>query len=322
MRNAADRLPPLDLMLTFDAAARHLSFTRAAQERFVTQSAVSRQIRSLEDDLGVALFRRGHRTLALTEEGRLLHAACREALARLREAAGRLRAGPSRQVVTLTTTPGLAGLWLIPRLTAFTRAHPGVDVRIDASFERRDFARDGIDVAIRYMSARSTAGRKLFDEEVLPVCSPALLDAGAPLREPADLARHTLLRMGDNDGGPLPDWEPWLAAIGLPELEPRAVLTFNNYDSLIGAAVHGQGVALGRRPLVDSLLADGRLVGPLEGSLASPFAYFVIVAADSAERAPVRALARWLCEEGCASDPAGPQACAPDRTGAAGAEAA
>lgn len=311
MRNAPDRLPPLDLLLSFDAAARHLSFTRAAQERFVTQSAISRQIRSLEDDLGVALFRRGHRAIVLTDEGRLLHDACGDALARLRETTERLRAGPVRQVLTLTTTPGVAGLWLIPRLAAFTRAHPGVDVRIDASFDRRDFARDGIDIAIRYTSASSTAGTKLFDEEVLPVCSPSLLAAGDPLRVPSDLTKHTLLQVGDAGGSPLPEWQPWLTAVGVPDLEPRAVLTFNSYDSLISAAAHGQGVALGRRPLIDALLADGRLVAPFEGSLASPYAYFVIVAPGSSKRAPVKALARWLCQEGCASDPVRAQGCGP-----------
>ena len=304
MRNSTLRLPPPELLLTFEAAARHLSFTRAGEERFVTQSAVSRQIRALEEDLGVVLFRRKHRALALTEEGRALQESCREAFTRLRETVERLRAPNARQVLTLTTTPGLAALWLIPRLAAFTRANPGVDVRIDASFDRREFERDGIDIAIRYGPVGSAAGTKLFDEEVLPVCSPALVGSGeAPLREPRDLARQTLLRLEAPAAGPMLEWPPWFAAMGLPDLEPRSVLTFSNYDSVISAAIHGQGVALGRRPLVDALLADGRLVAPLEGTIASPRAYFVEASPASADRPPVRALARWLREQACASDP-------------------
>lgn len=295
------RLPPLDLLLTFEAAARLLSFTRAAEERFVTQSAVSRQIRALEDELKVTLFRRGHRALELTAEGQLLAASCRQALGQLRETVARLRAPSARRVLTITTTPGLASLWLIPRLAHFTRRHSGIDVRIDVTFERRDLVRDDIDVAVRYGTADSGEGTKLFDEEVLPVCSPALLAPGSPpLRRPADLAQHTLLRMDQDTaaaiGMPL-EWRSWLAAMGVPDLEPRAMLTFSNYDEEIGAAVHGQGVALGRRPLVDRLLADGRLVAPFEGALSSPRAYFVVVNPLSAGRPEAQALAKWLLEE-------------------------
>lgn len=298
-RNA--RLPPLDLLLTFDAAARLLSFTRAAEERFVTQSAVSRQIRALEDELKVTLFRRGHRALELTAEGQLLAASTRQALGQLRETVARLRTPTARRVLTLTTTPGMASLWLIPRLARFTRRHSGVDVRLDVTFERRDLIEDDIDVAVRYGPTDGSEGTKLFDEEVLPVCSPALLAPGsAPLKRPADLARQTLLRMDRATaaaiGVPL-EWRAWLAAMGVPDLEPRAMLTFSNYDEEIAAAVHGQGVALGRRPLVDALLADGRLVAPFEGTLSSPRAYFVVVNPRSADRPEAQALAQWLLAE-------------------------
>lgn len=301
MPDRSPRLPPLDLLLTFEAAARWRSFTRAAEERFVTQSAVSRQIRALEEDLKVTLFRRGHRTLELTDEGRVLEAACARALGPLREAVARLRTPTGRRVLTVSTTPGLASLWLIPRLARFTRSHAGVDVRLDVSFERRDLVRDAIDVAVRYGPADGQEGTKLFDEAVLPVCSPSLLSAGAPpLRTPADLSGHTLLRVDQATtatiGVPV-EWRAWLAAMGLPDLEPRAMLTFSNYDEEIAAAVHGQGVALGRRPLVDALLADGRLIAPFAGSLASPRAYFVLVNPDSLQRPEARALAAWLLEE-------------------------
>lgn len=302
MRNPLHRLPPLDLLLTFDAAARHLSFTRAGEERFITQSAVSRQMRALEDDLGVPLFQRGHRSLALTEQGQVLAQRCAEAIGGLRETIVQLRAPQVRNVLTVTTTPGLASLWLIPRLAGFTRSHPGVDVRIDASLERRDLARDGIDVAIRYARADRPEGRKLFAEDAVPVCSPALLaGGGSPLRSAADLARHTLLRLDEpvRAGAPLQEWLLWFTAMGVPELAPAAVLTFSSYDDVIAAAVHGQGVALGRRPLVDALLANGSLVAPIKGTIASAYAYFVVVNPRTAGHAPTRALADWLVEEAC-----------------------
>ena len=295
MQNPA-RLPSLEALATFEVAARHLSFTRAADERFVTQSAVSRQIRALEDDLGVSLFLCGHRTLALTDEGLMLQTACQQGLQRIRDGVARIRAQAGRRQVVVTTTPGLASLWLIPRLSGFTRRHPGVDVRLDAVFARRDLDADGIDIAIRYGDARTSTGKKLLDEEVMPVCSPACASlAGRPLREPRDLARHTLIRLDERQGGgPLQDWQPWLVAMGVPELEPAAMLTFSNYDDVIRAALHGQGVAMGRRPLVDSLLAEGQLVMPLRAELASSRAFFVIVAPASAGRPEVQAFEQWL----------------------------
>ncbi|HPA88157.1 MAG TPA: LysR substrate-binding domain-containing protein [Quisquiliibacterium sp.] len=298
MQAAPRRLPNPEFLLTFDAAAQHLSFTRAAEERFVTQSAVSRQIRALEDDLGVTLFERRHRALALTAEGAQLARTCRSVVEQLQQTVEQLRGARQRRVVTITTTPGLAALWLIPRLAGFTSQHPDVDVRIDASFERRDLVRDGIEIAIRYGRVDAPVGPLLFEESALPVCSPALRATGPALARPEDLAQHTLLRLDDRSaGGPLEDWAPWLAASGVGGLQPRAMLTFSNYDAVISAAVHGQGVAMGRRPLVDDLLNDGRLVAPLQGGLASPRAYFVQVREDARRRREVCGFERWLLEQ-------------------------
>lgn len=294
----ADRLPPLDLLVAFEAAARHLSFTRAAEERFVTQSAMSRQMRALEDELGVALFTRGHRTLALTADGQRLLAACGSALGTLRGAVREIRAPQRREVLGLTTTPGFAALWLIPRLTAFTRAHPGIDVRLDATLENRTLGAEGFDLAIRYAKVHGVpGGMNLFAESMLPVCSPRLAaELALPLRRPADLARHTLLHTAmDSDVGGLPmEWQPWFAAWGLAELQPAALLSFTSYAEAIAAAVAGQGVALGRRPLVDALLAGGQLVTPFAGELASPRAYQLIVAPAARARPAVRAFEQWL----------------------------
>lgn len=294
MSKPADRLPPLDLLVTFEAAARQLSFTRAAQERFLTQSAVSRQVRALEEDLGVALFRRGHRRIELTEHGRRLHAVCTELIAGLRRTVATIRAPAQRETLALTTTPGFASLWLIPRLADFTRAHPGIDVRLDASFETRALRAEGFDLAVRYGRAGHVEGRQVFAESLVPVCSPKLLKR-LPLSRPADLRQHVLLQVVDMGGAGMPvEWGPWLQAAGLPDLQPRATLSFSGYGEAIAAALAGQGVALGRRPLVDELLKRRQLVTPFAGSTASSRAYFLLVDPAARDRAAVRAFEGWL----------------------------
>ncbi len=218
MQKNPARLPPLDLLGTFEAAARHLSFTKAGAERFLTQSAISRQIRTLEDELGVTLFRRKHRALALTDDGRRLHETCTTVLAQLRDTVFRIRAPDTRQVLALTTTPGLASLWLIPRLRLFTRAHPGIDVRIDATFDRRELAADGFDLAIRYGRVNAPYGAQLFRESMLPVCSPRLTrDKKRPLTAPADLRLHTLLQVPVPASSSMPlEWDRGCRRSGSP----------------------------------------------------------------------------------------------------------
>ena len=302
-RQESPKLPPLDLLLAFEAAARHLSFTRAGEERFVTQSAISRQIRALEDELGVPLFQRRHRALQLTGAGQRLFASCSLVIAQLRTTIAEIRAPARREVLSLTTTPGLAALWLIPRLPRFTRQHPGVDVRLDATFELRHLAAEGFDFAIRYAGVDSGEGVALFAESTQPVCSPALLrPPHPPLHAPPDLAGHTLLGMADMQGATLPvEWATWLQAVGLAELEPAARLTFTGYSETIAAALAGQGVAMGRRPLIDDLLSSGQLVTPFADRAASPRCYFLIVDSAARGRPAVQALERWLLDEAAAS---------------------
>ena len=298
MQKPVDRLPPLELLAAFDAAARHLSFTRAGAERFVTQSAISRQIRALEDDLGVALFRRRHRGLSLTEHGLKLQRTCEAVLRQLRATVGELRAPSRREVLSLTTTPGLASLWLIPRLPAFTRAHPGIDVRLDASFERRDLRADGFDIAIRYAAATSTDGQPLFPEAMQPVCSPKLLRSGPPLKRPEDLRLHTLLRVSSDSAAGMPlEWDSWLQAAGVPALQPASTLSFSAYAETIAAALAGQGIAIGRRPLVDALLRKRQLVAPFKEMTVPTRAYFLVIDPAARARPAVRALEAWLLGE-------------------------
>ena len=298
MQKDPQRLPPLDLLAAFEAAARHLSFTKAANERFLTQSAVSRQIKALEDDLGAALFRRRHRALDLTEDGRRLADTVRTALGELRSVVRDIRAPNRREVLALTTTPGLASLWLIPRLSGFVAAHPGIDVRIDASFDCRDLINDGFDLAIRYGRIGASEGTPLFEEATQPACTPALArDRKRPLRVPADLRRHTLLQLAAPPGSNMPiEWEPWLRAVGLTRFEPAATMTFSNYGEAVAAAVAGQGVVLGRRPLIDSLLEQRILVAPFKGQTMSARGYFLVAAPSANLKPAARALQQWLID--------------------------
>jgi DNA-binding transcriptional LysR family regulator len=300
MHSRRYQLPPLDLLVAFEAAARHLSFTKAGAELALTQSAVSRQIQAIEAACGARLFERKTRALALTESGRELQRAAEAALTTLDAATRRLKGATALRAVTLTTTPGFAALWLIPRLAAFTGAHPGVDVRISTSYDMINLERAAVDVALRYMRAdRAGAAPRLFDEAVIPVCSPALLrDRARPLAAPADLARHTLLHMEMAGAAAAPyEWQLWLRALGLAALKPAATLHFSQYDQLIQAAVAGQGVALGRLPLVRQLLREKRLVAPFTRSVSLPRGYYVLVAPASAAKPEVAAFVDWLLAE-------------------------
>jgi LysR family glycine cleavage system transcriptional activator len=297
MQKKRFNLPPLDLIQGFEAAARTLSFTRAAQELFITQSAVSRQIRALEEHLGAPLFERHHRSLALTEQGRTLHRAATELLERLQVVTDGLRASGAAPHLTVTTTSGFASLWLIPRLRGFTALHPDVDVRISATYRAINLERSLVDVAVRYCApeAAPEGAVCLFGEELFPVCAPSLLTDGPnPLRRLADLEHHALLHM-DGAGGFL-DWGTWLAAQGLPDLRPAASLRFDGYEQMIGAALSAQGVAMGIGRLVRGLVDEGRLAAPFANSVVSQRAYFVIRSALTGDRPHVRAFIDWLIE--------------------------
>ena len=297
MRNR-NALPALDLLVGFEAAARHLSFTRAGEELFLTQSAVSRQIKDLEEQLGVALFQRRHRALALTPEGQQFYAAAAQVLVTMRAATDRLRTRTGRQAIALTTTHSFAALWLIPRLAGFTRTHPEADVRITADTRVQNLERDGLDIAIRH-GPPSLAGPnaiRLFGERVFPVCSPKLL-ARKPLKKPEDLKNHVLLQYDDPDGRhPWLHWKTWLEVAGIADLRPAGTLSFSGYEQIIPAAVAGHGVALGRTPLVRDLLAAKELVAPFKSSADPARAYFAIVSKRAAGRPEVTAFVDWLRE--------------------------
>lgn len=299
------QLPALDLFRGFEAAARHLSFTRAAEELFVTQSAVSRQIQALEQSLGVALFTRRNRSLALTPAGEQMYRAAEGALRLLAEAVQRVGPDAQKNMVTVTSSIAFCSLWLIPRLAAFRALHPTLDVRVSANNQVLDLDRERIDVAIRYcpVSAAPQGAIRMFGEEIVPVCSPALLrDPARPLRQPADLRHHVLLHFEDVDRAiPSLSWDVWLEAAGLSGLKPAASLRFSHYDQVVNAALGGQGVALGRRPLVRRQIAEGSLVVPLPQSACVDRAYYIVRAGYSAGRTEVEDFVNWLVSESAAA---------------------
>jgi DNA-binding transcriptional LysR family regulator len=301
MRNPTRQLPSLDLVRGFEAAARQLSFTRAAAELYVTQSAVSRQIKALEDHLGVKLFTRLNRALKLTAEGEALYRTAQSVMRQLEEATASLTRRDDGRLLTVTTTVSFAALWLVPRLAHFRKVAPGVDVRLAAANELSNLERDRIDVAIRFCEPRAApAGAvPLTGEEVFPVCSPALTrDRARPLKKPADLARHVLLHFEDPSGQwPWLHWGQWLDAFALAQLKSAGTARYSHYDQMIQAAIEGEGVALGRTPLIKRHLKNGALVAPFQGRVAGTREYFIIVATHAAARPPVGQFVAWLKKE-------------------------
>jgi DNA-binding transcriptional LysR family regulator len=262
---------------------------------------VSRQIKALEDHLGVRLFSRRPRSLELTESGQMLYRLATDVLERLQAGTDQLRAhSPARQL-SLTTTTGFASLWLIPRLPRFTSLHPDVDVRISATTEPLNLERSLIDLAIRYCRPETVpeGAVRLFGEEMLPVCSRALLrDRARPLKRPQDLKHHTLLHF-DYPGAEqtFMDWGTWLAALGIHDLKSAGALHFTQYEQMIQAAISGQGVALGRQPLVNELIQSGMLATPFQQPLHGSRAYFIIESPLGAGKPHVRDFAAWLIDE-------------------------
>ena len=304
MRRRTYDLPPLDPLEAFEAAARHLSFTKAGDELALTQSAVSRQVAALEAFFGVPLFQRLHRALRLSDEGLLLQRTVVDVLQQLHQTSAALRGERRLKTVVVTTTAGFAGLWLIPRLAGFTASRPGVDVRISASYALVNLDRDGVDVAVRYQTEAGAGaeGLRLFGEVVMPVCAPKLRrDPGRPLKRPEDLRHHCLLHLDNGPGSQLLEWPLWLRALKLEGLEPASVLHFSMYDQMIQAAVNGQGVALGRMPLVNDLIAQRKLVAPFSQSVVSPRGYFVFQSQASRRKPEVREFLDWLLAEAAAA---------------------
>jgi LysR family transcriptional regulator, glycine cleavage system transcriptional activator len=293
MSNQLLSLPPLDALRGFVAVARRMSITLAAQDLCLTQSAVSRQIQSLEDHLGTPLLIRKHRAIGLTDAGERLFTLASPWLDRLADYTDSLRQGGPLRPVTITAPIGVMALWVMPRLAAFQAAHPNIDVRMAANNRILDLKQEGIDLAIRFCRAADAppGAVKLFDDKVVPVASRKV--AARAFKNPKALLNEVLLEL-DERARPWMRWQDWLAATGLPNAKPKAYLHFNQYDQLIHAAVEGHGVGLGRIPLVLPMLQDGRLVALGDSELGvSDYAYWLVDGAAS-PRSEVQVFREWI----------------------------
>ena len=286
-------LPSLNGLRAFEAAARHLSFTRAAAELNVTQTAISHQIRRLEEQLGIRLFERRTRELLLTREAAAYLPAVQGAFEELRQATARLQRPARGGMLTVSTTASLAAKWLVTRVAAFQDANPGIEVRISTSSHLVDFVREEVDMAVRYGRGSWPGLRAtwLMAEDIFPVCSPALLQDGKPLRKPADLADHTLLHTTTSRE----DWQLWLTAAGLPiSIAARRGLSFDQSFMAVQAAVEGLGVALGRTRFVEADIAAGRLVVPFDVVLPADAGFYIVAPEETADTPKITLFHDWL----------------------------
>jgi LysR family glycine cleavage system transcriptional activator len=290
------RLPSLNGLRAFEAAARHLSFTQAAAELNVTQTAISHQIKRLEEELGVRLFIRQNRALALTPAAKEYLPGIRAAFNDLRLATDRLLRRDDDHVLTVSTLASLAAKWLLPRITGFQEAHPGIDVRITTSTALVDFRSGDVDAAIRYGRGQWPGLRAdwLMADKLFPVCSPALLAGKKPLRKPEDLADHVLLHSSAaNDD----DWRLWLTAAGLPtNLSKQPGVTFDLVFMTVQAAIDGVGVAMGRTSYVQDDIAKGRLVVPFDITLPVDAGFYLVSPEARADSPKLSAFRNWLTE--------------------------
>ncbi|MHC2374480.1 LysR family glycine cleavage system transcriptional activator [Bradyrhizobium diazoefficiens] len=288
------RLPSLNGLRAFEAAARHLSFTLAASELNVTQTAISHQIRRLEEELGIRLFIRQNRALALTPEARDYLPGVRAAFNDLRLATDRLLRRDDDKVLTLSTLASLAAKWLLPRLTDFQEQHPGIDVRITTSTSLVDFQRDDVDAAIRYGRGQWPGLRAdwLMADELFPVCSPSLLRGDKPLQRPEDLRNHPLLHTSNANSD---DWRLWLTAAGLPaDIAKQPGITFDMIFMTIQAAIDGIGVAMGRTSYVQDDIAKGRLVVPFKIALPADAGFYLVAPEGRREAPKLTAFRQWI----------------------------
>lgn len=294
------RLPPLNALRAFEAAARHLSFNAAAAELHVTPAAISHQIKALEADLGVKLFRRLNRAVRLTDAGQACLPELRDAFDRLAEAVARARRADTGGILTVSSSPALAAKWLMPRFERFRAAHPDIDLRVDASMHLVDFTREDVHVGLRYGRGNYPGlhTELLLRSEVFPVCAPALLDGAHPLRTPEDLQHHTLIHDETLALDPsCPDWAMWLRAAGVATVNPARGLRFNQIALALDAAMSGRGVALARNVFAAADLTAGRLVRPFGAAIPVDFAVYVVLPPALLEVPKVRAFRDWLLAE-------------------------
>lgn len=301
-------MPPLNALRAFEAAARHLSLTRAAQELHVTAGALSHQIRGLEDLLGLKLFERRVRSIALTPAGKLLYPGLQTGFARIQEAVAGLGPVGDQRVLVISTPPGFTAKWLAPRLYRFASAHPDIDVRVSSSFGYANFTTDGIDVALRNLPLDAAPDPALLIERLaeislVPVCSPRLSAAHGPFAGPAALARVPLIHDDTLARRPeVPTWADWFRAAGVQGVDVSRGLRFNSTDHALDAAGEGAGVLLAHDLLAYDELRTGRLVIPVARTVSTGRGYYFVCPKSRSERPQVQAFRTWVKQELAAID--------------------
>ena len=291
-----DRLPSLTALRAFDAAARHMSFAKAADELHVSPAALSFQIKALEEHLGQPVFRRLNRAVELTEAGEALAPGLRDGFAEITAAWSKVRRMGNQRVLTVTAGPAFTSLWLAPRLFSFAAEHPDIELRFSAGFNLVDFERGDVDIAIRF--GQGTDGElfshHLIDEWMTPMMTPALAEG---IASPEDLAALTLVHDDQSTFlKPPADWAAWFNVVGMdpPEMHgPR----FNHAEHAVGAALAGVGPIMGRISLTEAALRDGRLVMPFVETLTTQATYRVVCPAGTEERPPVAQFIQWIERE-------------------------
>lgn len=300
--------PPLNALRAFEAAARHLSLTKAAHELNVTPGAISHQIRGLETLLGVELFERRARSIALTPAGKLLHPGLQTGLLYIREALANIQSAGREPILVVSTPPGLTSKWLAPRLYRFANSHPDIDVRISSSLNNANFTTDGVDVAVRNLpiDPRSDSAlviEKLVEISFVPVCSPRVIERHGPLRTAKALARAPLIHDDTlASRAPVPSWADWFRAAGIEGVNVTRGLRFNSSDHALDAASEGAGILLAHDLLAYDDLRSGRLIIPVALALPSGRAYHLVRVSGGHDRPQVRAFGRWIKEELAALD--------------------
>ena len=289
----AARLPPLNALRAFEASARHLSFTRAADELFVTQAAVSHQIKSLEEYLGIKLFMRKNRALLLTEEGQAYFLDIKDIFTSIFDATEKLLARGAKGAITLSLPPSFAIHWLVPHLNAFNVLHPDIDVRIKAVDQPDGLLTEDVDVAIYYGRGQwpKIKSDKLHTEYLIPVCSPLIFNGPKPLEEPEDLIHHTLLHDTSRR-----DWKRWFKQLDIKAVNVNHGPIFSHSSMILQAAIHGQGVALAHNILAKQDIEAGRLICPFPDVLVNNSAYYVVCRENQADVGKIAAFRQWILE--------------------------
>jgi LysR family glycine cleavage system transcriptional activator len=291
------RLPPLNTLKAFEAAARHESFTRAAEELFVTQGAVSQQVKALESGLGLKLFNRERQRLIITEAGRDYLTVVRDALDRIAVGTERLLQRQNAGVLTVSTSPDFAAKWLVYRLGHFAEAHPEIDLRISATLHHVDFAREEVDLAVRHGDGNwpGLDPVQLSSEQLFAVCSPKLLSSRRKLGKPADILKLPLIHLDNRE-----DWKKWLRAVGVNDADVSHGPVLNRVSMVIDAAIDGQGVALARTALAAWDLINGRLVRPFAESLPLSKTYWILCPKATSNLPKIVTFRNWLLTEAAA----------------------